>query len=320
MQEMIAQNEAKAQVLHDYSQKTYIPTLQDHLGKSFQYLQQEEQDFRILHQDSEQTQFDLQQRKEEISKTLKQINEKVQKESDLQKKAEQYKKAKKDELSAYQKTIDSISAAMKEACSKINIEALSKIGQLPDGVDSVFKKLFYIIYNEDQNKFQWNTFKEIAFKRDKGEDFQSRMANFQFRQPRDKEDFLLQMKEDPQFGKAFRDPQYSESLLDIADWIHYAVTGIDTQKKKDESQISFDKIEKEFATRGKELQSLQKGQNFWQQSLDYAENQISFYNNLLSEVLNIQQQVGSSKQNLEKHIEKVVSQVKEINDLMVPPF
>ena len=35
------------------------------------------------------------------------------------KKAEVYKKGKKDELSAIQKAIDSISNAMKETCSKV---------------------------------------------------------------------------------------------------------------------------------------------------------------------------------------------------------
>lgn len=67
---------------------------------------------------------------------------------------------------------------MKETCSKIDSEALKKISQLPQGMDAFMAKLFNIIYNEEEKKFDWVVFKKKVFEDDKGSDFQGRLANF----------------------------------------------------------------------------------------------------------------------------------------------
>lgn len=90
---------------------------------------------------------------------------------------------------------------MKETCSKIDANALDAIKELPPGMDVFMSQLFHVIYNESKEKFIWKDFKERVFSKEKGTDFQSRMANFQFRTSKEKEDFLKQMNQDPQFQK-----------------------------------------------------------------------------------------------------------------------
>lgn len=181
MAEVIAQNEAKAKILHDFVAETYVPQLRQHLAQTHDYLDLELKDFQRLEDNGENLLQNLFDRKNNWSKNVKQMTEKIQKESDLQKKAETYKRAKKDELVSKQKTIDSVSSSMKESCSKIKADLLAKLTPLPAELNEVFKKLFYILYDEDESKFEWADFKQKGLLSDKGEDFQTRLANFPLR-------------------------------------------------------------------------------------------------------------------------------------------
>ncbi|CAD8102510.1 unnamed protein product [Paramecium primaurelia] len=316
MEVVIQQNEIKSQILHDYLKQTYSPALVNHLLQTENYLQQELNDFKKVNEESDQLEELILEQKTAISKTVKQLIDKIQSEQDKMKKAETYKKGKKDELSAIQKAIDSISTAMKETCSKIDIKELNKIGQLPQGMDQFMGKLFSIVYNEDQSKFNWIEFKKKVFDQDKGSDMQSRLANFQFKGVnQEKENLLLQMKADPQFQKVFQDPKYTRAFLDIADWISFVVSGIETQKKKDLVHQEFDRIDKEFSARKVELESYQKTFEFWNSQLIYSENQLIFLNKLKPNIKQIESDIYKSKQNLDIHVDKYLTEIKKMNDL-----
>ncbi|CAD8203875.1 unnamed protein product [Paramecium octaurelia] len=316
MQVVIQQNETKCQVLHDYLMQTYSPALVNHLTQTELYLQQELQDFQKVEEESDGMEELLLEHKTTIQKIVKQLNEKIQSEQDKMKKAETYKKGKKDELSAFQKAIDSVSTAMKETCSKIDIKELNKIGQLPQGMDQFMAQLFSIVYNEDQGKFNWIEFKKKVFDQDKGGDFQSRLANFQFKGvSQEKENLLLQMKADPQFQKVFSDPKFTRAFLDIADWISFAVSGVDTQRRRDLVYTEFDRIDKEFSARKLELESYYKTFEFWNSQLNYSENQLIFLNKFKPNIKQIQSDITKSKQNLDVHADKYLTQVRKMNEL-----
>ncbi|CAD8135029.1 unnamed protein product [Paramecium pentaurelia] len=319
MQEVILTNDAKAKILHDYLSQTYVPQLSDHLFKTDEYLKKEQEDFeKIINQSDELTE-ELVEKKTIISRTVKQLIDKIQSEQEKLKKSETYKKGKKDELTAIQKAIDSISSAMKETCSKIDSKELNKIGQLPQGMDQFMSKLFHIIYNEDQSKFNWADFKKKVFDQDKGADFQSRLANFQFKGvSQEKENLLLEMKADPQFQKVFQDPQYTKAFLDIADWIHFAVSGIENQRKKDQSAVEFERIDKEFAGRKVELESYQRTHDFWVSQLKYVEDQQVLLHQLQPNIKQVAQEIQGSKGLLEQHIGKFIQGAEKVNELMHP--
>ncbi|CAD8115108.1 unnamed protein product [Paramecium sonneborni] len=316
MQVVILQNETKCSLLHDYLKQIYSPTLSNQLIHSENYLKQELNDFEKLLEESEQLEEIILEQKTATQKIVKQLNDKIQSEEDKFKKVETYKKGKKDELTAIQKALDQTSSAMKESCSKIDSKELNKITQLPQGMDQFFGNLFSIVYNEDQSKFNWIQFKKKVFDEDKGSDFQSRLANFQFKGvSQEKESLLQQMKADPQFQKVFQDPKYTRAFLDIADWISFVVSGLESQRKKDLVFQEFNRIDKEFSTRKVELESYQKTYQFWIQQLIYQENQQGLLNRIKPNIKQIDLDIMRSKENLNKHIDQFLNGVNKINDL-----
>lgn len=66
---------------------------------------------------------------------------------------------------------------MREACSKIKPDLIAKLNHPGETVVDTFRKIFYIIYDQDEKTFVWDEFKKKALLLDNGNDFLSRLAN-----------------------------------------------------------------------------------------------------------------------------------------------
>ena len=70
---------------------------------------------------------------------------------------------------------------------------------------------------------------------EKGEDFQSRLANFNFKLTTPaKLDILQIIQTDQELEKLLEDPKFTQALIDLAEWVTFAVTGCKFTKEKDE--------------------------------------------------------------------------------------
>lgn len=71
---------------------------------------------------------------------------------------------------------------MKESVTKINPEKLSKLPYEKETIlKDVFSTLYFVLYNEPPEKFDWMVFKKLALLHHEGEDFVTRLANLNFK-------------------------------------------------------------------------------------------------------------------------------------------
>lgn len=76
---------------------------------------------------------------------------------------------------------DAIQNGMKTSLSTVKFDKLSTL-PVPTTpcLNNVFKSLFIILYQAETAKYDWNDFKKEALLKNKGQDFQARMASFDF--------------------------------------------------------------------------------------------------------------------------------------------
>ena len=86
----------------------------------------------------------------------------------------------------------------------------------------MFTKLFVVLYNESESKYDWKTFKEKALLHYDGEDFLTRLANINFKDLSENHyNELLKLRVDEQFKDACENTPYAIHIVDLADWVDY---------------------------------------------------------------------------------------------------
>lgn len=61
------------------------------------------------------------------------------------------------------------------------------------------------------------------------------------------------LQSDKELDKLLEDRRYTEALIDLVEWLTFAVNGVKYAKNKDDLQAEYDKICRDFDNRGKEL-------------------------------------------------------------------
>ncbi len=188
-------------------------------------------------------------------------------------------KVKEDEIDAKKKILDSISTGLKETVTKVKP---LKLAELPYSKEPILKEmflaLFTALYDEPENKFEWEKFRKLGLLHYNGEDFVTRLANINFRDmPEEQYHNLLKLRNDEQFKEVCENSAYAYDIVDLADWVDYVCEGQKISIEKKQCERDYDKIKADKEKRGGK--SMQLKEDFINEALTDIDK---YQNNLMN--------------------------------------
>lgn len=142
----------------------------------------------------------------------------------------------------------------------------------------MFLTLFTTLYDEPENKFEWEKFKKLGLLHYNGEDFVTRLANINFRDmPEEQYHNLLKLRNDEQFKEVCENSAYAYDIVDLADWVDYVCEGQKISIEKKQCERDYDKIKADKEKRGGK--SMQLKEDFINEALTDIDK---YQNNLMN--------------------------------------
>eukprot|EP01015_Nassula_variabilis_P006304 TRINITY_DN1479_c0_g1_i2.p2 TRINITY_DN1479_c0_g1~~TRINITY_DN1479_c0_g1_i2.p2 ORF type:complete len:280 (-),score=81.74 TRINITY_DN1479_c0_g1_i2:55-894(-) len=160
---------------------------------------------------------------QQYGQQLEQKKSELKKLSDFKANSKKYFEGKEKEIKDRQKQVDMIMGSIKGVLSNIKPKELAKMKVTPGSIAEQFwKKMFKLLYNEDETKFNWSKFKKYTLEKDNGQEFQKRIVSFDVERLTEEQSQIINfLKTDTKVQEwASRDPQ-GELALDVFEWIDY---------------------------------------------------------------------------------------------------
>jgi uncharacterized protein YoxC/Skp family chaperone for outer membrane proteins len=246
-----------------------------------------------------------------LSKMREQSRAGSKKELEFADKAEQFIKAKTDELTKKIKHNDALKAKMKEV---LNGLVPKKVAKIPVDqhreLQEFWSTLFSIFYKGKPEEFSWERFKKTAIVRDKCDDFSVRLvsidfANFDERMVAD----IEKIKADKWINKYANDDPNGENILDLLDYLEFVPETIKTQQTIKELEREIKKITMDAPTRKVKGNYLKSKVDMLTSDIDYLKQCNDKYSEIFTEFGDLQDKFSGQSHLYSSHREEFNAKV-----------
>lgn len=181
---------------------------------------------------------------EKLIKNQSELSEAVKRDSKFSEGAEDFLKSRTDELAKRIKHMDALQSKMKELLTNMNGKKLAalKVNKNPVLLQ-FFTTLFRAFYKEQTAPFEWEKFSQLAFVKDKCEDFVYKLVSSDFATLSDEQvNELLKLKNDEGLLKIGKEATNADNILDLINYLEYLPDAVKTQQDITDLKKEIEKI------------------------------------------------------------------------------